>query len=343
MVTLYRFCQFLEPELDPWISRLVKASIVGSRGVDLFFVLSGFLITGILLRSKEKPAYFRNFFARRSLRIFPLYFVSLALFLYVIPWMVGTSEFDRPHDLRLYLMTYSTNLYMSWVNEWCFGPMDHFWSLAVEEHFYLVWPFIVLSFSPKGLLRFCIFSLVLIVAIRSVTAVFAGTDVAVDVFTPFRADALLMGAMLAVILPNHSIQNRLRCVAWILIPPTTAAILFSGIFEKRWLEISNTLCPLLCFCFLTIILLSPHGSMFASTFRAFPLRVLGKYSYGMYVIQLPLASLLPYKFVVGNASQPILCSVAYVIGMTAATLLLAVFCYHAIEVHFLKLKKRFPS
>jgi peptidoglycan/LPS O-acetylase OafA/YrhL len=343
MVTLYRFCQFLEPELHPWISRLVKVSTVGARGVDLFFVLSGFLITGILLRSKEKPSYFRNFFARRALRIFPLYFVSLGFFLYLVPWMIGTSEFEKPHNLQLYLMTYSTNLYMSWVNEWCFGPMDHFWSLAVEEHFYLVWPFLVLLFCTKRLLRFCIGSIVAIVALRSVAAGIAGTEVSVDVLTPYRADALLMGAILAVILPNATIHHRLRRASWILLFPTAAVILVGGIYQKRWLELSNTLCPLLCCCFMTIVLLSPKQSVLTHIVHASPLRVLGKYSYGMYVIQLPLASLLPYHTVVGNVSHPLWSAVAYVIGMTAATLLLAIVTYHSIEVHFLRLKKRFSS
>ncbi len=77
VVTIYRICKELDPSSHPLVAAIHRATAPGTRGVDLFFVLSGFLITGILLRSKGKPNYFRNFIVRRALRIFPLYFLTL--------------------------------------------------------------------------------------------------------------------------------------------------------------------------------------------------------------------------------------------------------------------------
>jgi len=134
-ITLYRLCKELDPGSHPAIEVVRRFAPVGERGVDLFFVLSGFLITGILLRSRGKPHYFRNFIIRRSLRIFPLYFLSLTIGLLVVPNLFQTSAFDMPRQEQLYLWTYTSNLRMSWLNTWCFGPFDHFWPLAVEEHF----------------------------------------------------------------------------------------------------------------------------------------------------------------------------------------------------------------
>lgn len=142
-VTLYRLCKELDPEAHPVLAIIRRFAPVGERGVDLFFVLSGFLITGILLRTKSQPHYFRNFMARRVLRIFPLYFLSLVLGILVIPNLLNTNSFDLASREQFYLWTYTSNFRMAWLNEWCFGAFDHFWSLAVEEHFYLIWPAVV--------------------------------------------------------------------------------------------------------------------------------------------------------------------------------------------------------
>ena len=150
-VTIYRICKELAPNSHPVVAFIQRITSPGMRGVDLFFVLSGFLITGILLYSKGRPNYFRNFMVRRALRIFPLYFLSLFLGLWIIPSVFSTHVFDMPRAEQFYLWTYTSNIRMSWLNGWCFGPFDHFWSLAVEEHFYLVWPAVVLFLSVRGL------------------------------------------------------------------------------------------------------------------------------------------------------------------------------------------------
>src|SRR5206468_651405 len=118
----------------------------GWIGVDLFFVLSGFLITGILLDSLGKPGYFRNFFARRTLRIFPLYYAVLTVSLFLVPALIGLQRlpelYHRLLENQLWLWTYAAN-YLQATGRHTLPGFGHFWSLAIEEQFYLLWPFVV--------------------------------------------------------------------------------------------------------------------------------------------------------------------------------------------------------
>ncbi len=145
IVTLYRFSK--EFPTDSLVGKLLHYGLhLGDRGVDLFFVLSGFLITGILVDAKGQAHYFSHFFARRSLRIFPLYFASLFLFVVAFNCLNPTQPmFAAAAENQFYLWTYLTNVKMSIEGAWCFGSLDHFWSLAVEEHFYLFWPLLTFS------------------------------------------------------------------------------------------------------------------------------------------------------------------------------------------------------
>ena len=114
----------------------------GWVGVDLFFVLSGFLITGILVESKDSPRYLRNFYARRILRIWPLYFALLLVCFLLIPWVKPESAralkeaCGPPFVYFLFLQ----NLFPTYVG---IGPLTITWSLAIEEQFYLFWPLAV--------------------------------------------------------------------------------------------------------------------------------------------------------------------------------------------------------
>ena len=192
VVTIYRFGKHF-PQ-DHWFGKLIHSALLfGDTGVELFFVLSGFLITGILVDTKDSAHFFRNFFARRSLRIFPLYFGSLLLLLIVFPAIrMAPSAFQPAIDQQFYLWTYLTNVRMSWVQSWCFGPLDHFWSLAVEEHFYFLWPLVIFFFSLKTSLRIAVLLTLLISLGRIGYAATSTNDVAPDVLSIFRFDALLM-------------------------------------------------------------------------------------------------------------------------------------------------------
>lgn len=150
MVTLFRFGS--TQTMVPSMTRCSRLPLRSVCGVDLFFVLSGFLITGILLNAQGQPHYFRNFYLRRAVRIFPLYFGVLVALIVVLP-AVSESAAERlsAREHQWWLWFYAVNLLQAWTASWPFGCLNHFWSLAVEEHFYLVWPFVIyLCGSPAS-------------------------------------------------------------------------------------------------------------------------------------------------------------------------------------------------
>ncbi len=130
----------------------------GWMGVQLFFVLSGFLITRILLETRRSPEYFRSFYSRRALRIFPLYYATLIFLFLLLPALGQTPSVlaeDMPFSRQVWLWAYLSN----WTGPRGLGggspPVFHFWSLAVEEQFYLLWPLVVLFCTPKRLMQVC--------------------------------------------------------------------------------------------------------------------------------------------------------------------------------------------
>ncbi len=114
----------------------------GGLGVTLFFVLSGYLITGILLKGREEPGMLRHFYIRRALRIFPVYYATLLIAaLLAIPPVRETFWWHA---------FYLSNVLFALKNSY-FGAVSPFWSLAVEQHFYLIWPWVVLFVPRKRL------------------------------------------------------------------------------------------------------------------------------------------------------------------------------------------------
>src|SRR5208282_3024374 len=149
-IILVFFChtKHLIPLVNPFTFYLSWYAGQGWMGVDLFFVLSGFLITGILLDTQQASNYFAGFYARRVLRIFPLYYLVLTTVIILgnlIHSPRVTATLPLPEDRWLYFC-YMTNWLGLWKGHWGTNYVNylaHFWSLAVEEQFYLVWPLIV--------------------------------------------------------------------------------------------------------------------------------------------------------------------------------------------------------
>ena len=167
-------------------------------------------------------------------------------------------------------------------------------------------------------------------------------DVAVDVLTFFRADALCLGALLAILLSSsvpHLRTKRFAAIVLLVLVPMLVAIAISG---KRLLGIPNSLCPLLWMAGMAVILLSRKQSILVKAIENSFLRFLGKYSYGMYVVQLPLVTLLPLESVVTYLpTNPIGQSLLYLLSMFSLITAVAVLSFHLLESHFLRLKKIF--
>ncbi|AZO15587.1 acyltransferase [Mesorhizobium sp. M2A.F.Ca.ET.043.05.1.1] len=170
------------------------SSFVGHLGVRLFFVLSGFLITRLLLDARDTSAFasgpaLRSFYARRMLRIFPPYFAVLAL-----AWLV--SEQSRP-SLAWHAL-YLSNFWYARQNDWTPWLLCHFWSLSIEEQFYLAWPLIVLLAPRRRIEAIAIGVIAFSLAYRLYWPIAANPALARDLLPPASMDALGCGALLAV-------------------------------------------------------------------------------------------------------------------------------------------------
>lgn len=180
-----------------------RAALSGWIGVDLFFVLSGYLITGILLQSRGQPGYFRSFYARRTVRIFPLYYGVLALVVIVgplaAPYLLGHAASSQSTNGQFWEWTYLANWRVAWVGNWAALPAHtvHFWSLAVEEQFYLCWPLLVFWLGERGTRRLSIALLVAAPLLRAWLISRGVPSIALYTTTPTRIDGLAAGALVA--------------------------------------------------------------------------------------------------------------------------------------------------
>ena len=336
--------------LPPPFAFLRPLSGYGWCGVDLFFVLSGYLITGILYSSTNKAQYFRNFYARRSLRIFPLYYGFMVLALIVLPkfinpYWLGEEGFNgRVMPFFLYYTNYAD----------VFGTMapaalGAFWSLAVEEHFYLFWPTFI-KLTPKNKLLFwCATIALLALMSRLAITAFKGPWLATYFLTTSRLDSLVMGALVAILVQRHPDW----LVRWaVRIGGVAAVILVAIAFWRHGLTYSDWPMrtfgySLLALLFASVVWLAGNTRNRLSGFLANPILVMfGKYSYCLYVCHMLVLAVCqrwlgPKVFPVlgwsGDAPLP-----TFMVTL-AGSLAVAYLSWHFFEQPFLSLKTRFGS
>jgi len=337
----------------------------GAWGVDLFFVLSGYLITGILLQSRGQSHYFRNFYARRTLRIFPLYYGTLFGVLVLLPLALGhvPGMIASAHHHQAWLWTYTANICGAVRGGAPLGNFLHFWTLAIEEQFYLVWPLMVFLIAPKRLLPVAAAGIVLVNLGRAafIAATFSpghgwnGGMVYnwLSGFTLFRADSLLFGAALAVLQHGGALTRTRRAFIG-LFCASSAAVALCLLFVPRTIDglqtpvvAHVTLAPLLFGAGIGYLLTCQPGSWLVRALSVKPLRAIGKYSYAMYVfhyIYLPLeVRWLPYAIFARVLHNGLLGLLAYYASAIGIAFVVAFTSYHVYEKHFLKLKKYFPE
>ena len=346
LVTLYRFTKEASSGLE--VGSLVRGAIqFGSSGVELFFVLSGFLITRILIDTCSSPNYFSTFFYRRSLRIFPLYFLSLLIFLWILPWAIGNPDlFAAARDRSLYLLTYTTNFKMAAENAWSFGYLDHFWSLAVEEHFYLVWPFVVLI-AGKRLLSVTLFAILSTVVGRTLFCLFSPNEVAPAVLTFLRCDGLLIGSAIAVAWRSDPHRKLLQRWAPILGVVAMALVVLATLLDKRLLAIPIFLIEI-AWGSLLIAVMTPNSFGRLRCMLEHPImRSFGKYSYAMYVFQSPLIPMVALLFTAMGlpelSASPMIIRIGYVLGMFGLTWSIAYISWIAFESRLLRFRDGKPK
>ena len=333
----------------------VKLANYGIWGVDLFFVLSGFLITGILYDAKGRPHYFRDFYVRRTLRIFPLYYATLAVLFFVLPLLhVWPSGLEVAARHQAWLWFYGTNIYVSMHRAWALPYVSHFWSLAVEEHFYFLWPLVVLSFSGRALLRICVAGALFALGVRCVLSATHAGDVALVALTPCRLDALLIGAFLAIgtrELGRETLTRVAKPGLWIgsaLVVLTSAwNAIAHGAFRNVVIPLRTSFVAIAFGALLLWCLDAPSTSFVGRFFRSRVMRFFGKYSYGLYVFHGVVAyALVEYATErtlgarIGSHAAAVLIQAAAGVSLSIA---LAVASFELFEKHMLRLKDRVAS
>jgi peptidoglycan/LPS O-acetylase OafA/YrhL len=323
----------------------------GWIGVQLFFVLSGFLITGNLFDAKGADNYFSAFFGRRMLRIMPLYyFVLLATFV-IAPLVVVSlpQQLAATESHQVWLWTFLTN----WTEPYdgsVYG-FGHFWSLAVEEQFYLLWPLIVLRCSPRGLLWVCAASVVISLVTRCVLVATHFSADTLYMFTICRMDALALGAGIAALLHIPSAYARLQklgrplALAAIVTFAATAIVTRGfGMHEFGSQTIGYSLLAL-AFALMIMLTVVPVTGVLRNIMgilASTPMRLVGRYSYGMYVLHLPLHVFISGPLFHRLSPHPTAAqSFGYAAVMTVVSFLVAALSYELFEKRFLRLKTRF--
>lgn len=305
----------------------------GFVGVDIFFVISGFLITSIIKQEIEENNFsFGNFYKKRVLRLAPAYFLVLAVTTIVMSFLAAPNDFINYIESVLYSSGFIANIYM-WQNLGGYfsssadmTPLLHLWSLGIEEQFYLIWP-IVLILLTKYIPRFR-FILIIIAIVLSVIASQILANIAPSIayfLLPFRAFELLLGAALAFI-PVRKNSLTYSNLAGLL---GLTLIIYSALSfsEKTVFPGMNALFPCLG---TAIVIYFCRVGVFQKALSIKPMNFIGKISYPLYLWHWPLIVFLNYYYI----------EIDFLVGTTTfiLTLLLSWLTFEFVEKQFIKYK-----
>jgi len=301
----------------------------GARGVNLFFVISGFLITLGLIRSKYNGCAIQTslfkFYIRRSLRIFPIYYLTL-LFLWLF-------DYSRIADSMAWNMFYASNFYNIKIHDW--GNMGHLWSLAVEEQFYLVWPFIILI-NPKKILPYLIVGAILISEMAKLYWFARGEEYWwYEYVHPIGAlDSLAIGGLLSYFYYFHQSRLKTALYNYYVITAVFVIAVIGQYLSSHYFFLTDRFFMSVFFAWL--IGRSAFGFTGTAGYilNSKILRYIGKISYGIYLIA-PLApGLFTYMKYPIDPNLRFLIYIAAIIGIASIS-------WYAFEKPILKLKEKF--
>jgi peptidoglycan/LPS O-acetylase OafA/YrhL len=327
---------FVTRHVPLWLAHIVvSVARAGAYGVDLFFVLSAYLITELLLREKEERGtlHVKSFYIRRMLRIWPLYYFFIALAAFV-PLLNPTGAFNFRYIIPFLLLAGNWSTI-------AFGPPQSaalpLWSVSVEEQFYLFWPPVVARLSRRGIVRAAVVMIVLANLTRVAVLLRHGGGWDVWVNTLARLDPMAAGILLAVLLGGRAprIAPSLRVVA---IAAGIACIAVTGYFAAPWgysLPWRGTLIsyPVVAAASTVIVLASIGISL-----RAGVLEYLGKISYGLYVYHTACIWITDRYLHVRNGLAHMCLRELIALALTIA---ISALSYAVIEKPFLNLKRKF--
>jgi len=328
-----------------WVADIFrKFATYGYFGLCFLFVLSGYLITRILLESRQQPHYYKNYYARRVLRIFPLYYGFLLLCLVVGPMVFGQKlwlgDVLNVHGNTFWMWVYGTNIYQTVTNNWQYGFISHLWSLSVEEHFYLIWPFIIAALPPIRIMQLgC-----LLIGSSTLLRVYSGF-IAHDFFgtrvnTLCNMDCISAGAVIAVLLTlvTKADADRIgKALLW------TAMALFPiyAFFSWHSLDVSGVFGPTLAGMGVSGLVMRTVAAPESCRLFAHNLfKQVGKYSYGMYMFHYPIIYYVARHYVPHSWPPLLIFAAVFALSMSVVAPL-AVLSFRFYETPFLKLKEKF--
>lgn len=339
LVFLYHFA----PEIVPF----------GWTGVDLFFVLSGFLLTGKLVDSLGGEHYFSRFYMRRILRIVPLYFVVLILALYILPPLLPsfrTDSFLSQVNAIGYFVTFTLNIRMALYDFLPHMMFWHLWSISTEMQFYLVWPFVVLFVGTRVRLFLLILTGLVFLAVITriyLVDVFPYPASAAYVLSISRIDSFAIGGIVYVLYSNGQLlrgRNPLwgalcLCVIGILIVHFQTE---KSIWSHRELPVQYfgiTLNAIFWACILGLLVIGRSTTGFLNT--SF-MKLIGQYSYGIYMFHFPI-KLLIFQIIdpgLREAGSSVITRILWTIAAFGLTWVLAWLSYTFFESRFLSSGKQ---
>jgi len=341
-----------------WERAYAMVAGLGWAGVDLFFVLSGFLITRILYDTRAEPNYYLVFYLRRLVRIFPLYYATLLLVLVLLPALMhighvapSGATFASPTTqflAWLYLVNWDLAIQgFGFVTPF----IAHFWSLSVEEQFYLVWPAVVRALSRRGLMALCV-GMVVAAALIRVALFSKGWPTAAYVLPFARMGGLAIGAFIALAACNANDWMALGKWAHRAMPVVVA--LFAALVAKAGTTgfgdpligtVGISLLSLFFGCALVMLIHGAGDGQAQRLVRSPALRWFGKYSYCLYVVNQPTMVILAKLGITVAGLQALLHSRALallgvnVVGIGICALI-AFASWHLFEKRWLALKHR---
>jgi len=319
----------------------------GWIGVDLFFVLSGYLITGILSDTRDSDTRARSFYVRRALRIFPLYYAVLFA-LFVIAPAVHPISWAQYHALvpeQVWYWTYLADWIMAFAHPPTVTLLGHFWTLSIEEQFYWVWPLVIWALSRRAAMRLCAGMLAVATVLRVYLVLHyplvlnPSLDVAFEyLFLPTRIDGLVVGSLLALTLRGP--DGVAAAVRWVR--PAAIASVVALIVLVAWRRSASHDDPWIIMIGYPALAVAFGGMVLYAVVRRSVvlelgvLRTLGKYSYGLYVLHVPIATVARLTFQIPDANVGAgRRFTAIVLPVVFAAAFLS---YHLFEKQFLRLK-----
>jgi len=336
---------------------LLQLAQMGWMGVDLFFVLSGFLITGILLQSRHQENYFRNFLMRRFLRIWPLYYLTLIGLILVLPLLLPEvpAELQSMQRNQAWFWLFGANWLFAKEGGFDLTSGGYYWSLAVEEQFYVIWPLAVLLLSARTLGRVCLGLLATSFVLRIVLLSNGVSSSSLYVATVTHWDGLAIGSLMATMAHSGRLARISRGTLLV-----TSAICVLGLATARAMDGDFFFWGRHMAAYGYSLLAVMFGALLAYTLRTGPSRganrlfthrfmtLSGKYSYALYLFHVPIASaLFPLTFkLMSRFEDAVGYNVIFAVFFAAAfatSWIGAVLSWHFLEKRILKLKRHFPG